>query len=197
ANGLILLLGERARRVSETREARRAKRLALDSQLAESTGGAGYADSGSGQVDRIYGAHAPFDLPSGKERSRALATMEFKESVVIGVAQILALLAGISRSGVTMVAGLMRGLNYEDAARFSFLLATPIIMAAGVLKVPDLMGHLGNGIRGQALVGSIAAFIAAYVAIRFLSRYFETRNLKPFAYYSLGVGVVLSLVFGL
>ena len=86
----------------------------------------------------------------------------------VGSAQILALFAGISRSGVTMVAGLLRGLDHEDAARLSFLLATPVIFAAGVYKLPDLLGHNGDHIRGQVLVGSLAAGIAAYLSVRFL-----------------------------
>lgn len=96
-----------------------------------------------------------------------------------------------------MVAGLARGLDHEDAARFSFLLATPIILAAGVYKLGDLVGPLGDGIRGQVLVGSIAAGLAAYAAVRFLVRYFETRTLTPFAIYSLVVGGLLSIRFGL
>jgi undecaprenyl-diphosphatase len=88
---------------------------------------------------------------------RRLDTLEFREAIIIGVAQVFALIAGISRSGITMVAGLVRGLSHEDSARFSFLLATPIILAAGVYKLPDLFGTLGNGIRGQVIVGSIAA----------------------------------------
>jgi len=107
----------------------------------------------------------------------------FRDATVVGVFQSAALLAGISRSGITMVAGLIRGLNHEQAVRFGFLLATPVIFAAGVIKIPDLMGHLGDGIRGQVLAGSAAAFIAAIVTIKFLVRYFHTRTLTPFAWY--------------
>ncbi len=128
---------------------------------------------------------------------RRLETLEFKEAVIIGVAQVFALIAGISRSGITMVAGLVRGLSHEDAARFSFLLATPIILAAGLYKVPDLMGPLGNGIRGQVLAGSIAAGIAAYVAVRFLMKYFETKTLTPFAIFCLIEGAVCTVGFAL
>jgi undecaprenyl-diphosphatase len=124
---------------------------------------------------------------------RQLDSLELKEGAVIGATQILALFAGISRSGVTMVGGLLRGLNHEDAARFSFLLATPVIFAAGVYKIPDLLGPLGDGVRGQALAGGVAAFIAAYFAVRFLERYFERRTLTPFAIYCLVFGA-LSLV---
>jgi undecaprenyl-diphosphatase len=110
-------------------------------------------------------------------------------ATLIGAAQILALLPGISRSGVTVAAGLRKGLSHEDAARFSFLLATPVILAAGVLKLPDLFGPLGDGIRGQVLAGSLASGIAAYLAVRFLTRYFETRTLTPFAIYCLAAGL--------
>jgi undecaprenyl-diphosphatase len=129
------------------------------------------------------------------ERGRRLDTLEFKEAGAIGVAQIGALFAGVSRSGITMVAGLLRGLDHEDAAKFSFLLATPIIFAAGIYKVPDLAGHLGDGIRGQALVGSIFAGLAAYASVRFLMRFFETRNLLPFAIYCLTFGAVSIIRF--
>jgi undecaprenyl-diphosphatase len=128
---------------------------------------------------------------------RRLETLEFKEAGVVGVAQVLALFAGISRSGITMVAGLVRGLNHEDAARFSFLLATPIILAAGVYKLPDLVGPLGNGIRGQVLVGSLFAGVTAYLSVRFLMRYFETKTLTPFAVYCLVAGAALTLWFAL
>ncbi|VVJ24910.1 Undecaprenyl-diphosphatase (EC [Amycolatopsis camponoti] len=117
-----------------------------------------------------------------------LSRMSFGRGVLIGSAQVLALLPGISRSGVTMVAGLLRGLSHEDAARFSFLLATPVILAAGVLKIPDLFGPLGAGIHGQVLVGSLASFVSAYLAVRFLTRYFHTRTLTPFAIYSVLAG---------
>ena len=132
---------------------------------------------------------------SESEEGRRLDTLEFKEAGAVGVAQIGALFAGVSRSGITMVAGLVRGLDHEDAARFSFLLATPIIFAAGFYKLPDLAGHLGDGIRGQALVGSIFAGLAAYASIRFLMRFFESRNLTPFAIYCLVFGVISIIRF--
>jgi undecaprenyl-diphosphatase len=118
-----------------------------------------------------------------------LSRMSIGRGTLIGAAQILALLPGISRSGITMVAGLLRGLTHEDAARFSFLLATPVILAAGVLKIPDLFGPLGTGIHGQVLAGSIASFVSAYLAVRFLTRYFHTRTLTPFAIYCAIAGV--------
>jgi undecaprenyl-diphosphatase len=124
-----------------------------------------------------------------------ISDMPLVQGLVVGSAQVLALLPGISRSGVTMVAGLLRGLSHEEAARFSFLLAAPVIFLAGVLKIPDLLGPLGDGIHGQVLVGSLASFVAAYLAVRFLTRYFETRTLTPFAIYCTlaGLGSLLWL----
>ena len=135
------------------------------------------------------------DLALSVPADRRLATLSFGSGVAIGSAQILALFAGISRSGVTMAAGLARKLDHEDAARFSFLLATPVILAAGVLKIPDLFGPLGNGIRGQVLVGSIAAGVAAYLSVRFLLRWFQTRTLWPFSVYCLVVGASCTVYF--
>ena len=94
-----------------------------------------------------------------------------------------------------MVAGLLRGLDHEDAARFSFLLATPVIFAAGMYKLPDLLGPLGNGIRGQVIVGSVVAGVCAYVAVRFLTRFFQTRTLNPFAIYCLIFGIASIIKF--
>jgi undecaprenyl-diphosphatase len=111
------------------------------------------------------------------------------DALVVGGLQVGALFAGISRSGITMVGGLWRGLSHEEAVRFAFLLATPVILAAGVYKVPDLFGSLGNGIRGQVLAGSVAAFVAAFASARFLVRWFRTRTLVPFAVYCLVVGL--------
>src|SRR6185369_1560349 len=122
------------------------------------------------------------------EEHRTLDGLAYREAAVIGFFQTFALLAGISRSGITMTAGLLRGLDHEDAARFSFLLATPVILAAGLLKLPSLAGHAGDGIRGQVVFGAIVAAIAAYLSVRFLVRYFETRTLTPFAIYCLLAG---------
>ena len=166
-NGLILFGGEILRRRDEVRAL-----AAVGGQPAA-------------------GSEASRDGPS-----RRLETLNFREGFIIGLFQSLALLAGISRSGVTMVGGLVRGLNHEDAARFSFLAATPVILAAGAYKAHDLFGTNGNGIRGQVLAGSVAAGIAAYIAVKFLMRYFETRTLTPFAVYSLVVGGICAIGFG-
>jgi undecaprenyl-diphosphatase len=126
-----------------------------------------------------------------------IAKMSFKQALAIGAAQAAALIPGISRSGITMGGGLIAGLSNEDAARYAFLLATPIIGAAGVLKLPELMGTAGNGVRGQALVGAIAAALTTYLAVKFLLKYFETNRLTPFGVYCICMGVFCSLVFAL
>lgn len=128
--------------------------------------------------------------PGIDQVDHAISRLPLKPALVIGSSQILALAPGISRSGSAMATGLLKGLSHEGAARFSFLLATPVILAAGVLKVPDLMGPLGNGIRGQVLLGSLLSGLGAYLSVRFLSRYFEHRSLKPFAWYCLIAGAV-------
>jgi undecaprenyl-diphosphatase len=119
---------------------------------------------------------------------RELDTLEYREAFVVGVAQSTALIAGISREGVTMGAGLARGLDHSDSARFSFLLATPIILAAGLFKLPDLLGHLGNGVRGQSLVACASAAVTAVFTVTFLVKYFKTRTLIPFAIYCVVFG---------
>jgi undecaprenyl-diphosphatase len=123
--------------------------------------------------------------------ARQLDTLEYREALVIGAAQSTALVAGISRDGVTMGAGLARGLDHSDSARFAFLLATPIILAAGIFKLPDLLGHLGNGIRGQAAVACAVAAVTAVFTVAFLVRYFKTRTLVPFAVYCLLFGLAM------
>lgn len=126
---------------------------------------------------------------------RRLATLSYPEAAIIGFFQTFALLAGISRSGISMVGGLARGLSHRDAARFSFLLATPVILAAGVLKLPSLAGPAGAHIHGQVLLGAVIAGVASYVSVRFLTRWFETRTLTPFAIYSLVAGVACIVIF--
>ena len=123
--------------------------------------------------------------------ARELDTLEYREAFVVGVAQSTALVAGISRDGVTMGAGLARGLDHSDSARFAFLLATPIILAAGIVKLPDLLGHLGDGVRGQALVACAVAAVTAVFTVRFLVGYFKTRTLTPFAVYCFVFGAAM------
>ncbi|MBN6547149.1 undecaprenyl-diphosphate phosphatase, partial [Actinacidiphila bryophytorum] len=164
-NGVILYAGERLRRGAELRAAAPVPGLSA---------GPGAATEGD-----IH-ARAP---------KRRLDTLNYREAGIIGLFQTLALLAGISRSGITMVGGLLRGLDHEDAAKFSFLLATPVILAAGILKLPSLAGSAGDHIHGQVAAGFLTAGVCAYGSVRFLSRWFTTRTLTPFAIYCLVAGV--------
>jgi len=123
------------------------------------------------------------------------ARLSWRQAVGIGSAQALALMPGISRSGVTMGAGLLAGLSNRDAARYGFLLATPIIGAAAALKLPELLGPDGNGVRGPAAVAAACAAATAYLSVRFLMRYFETNRLTPFAAYCVSAGAILTAVF--
>jgi undecaprenyl-diphosphatase len=129
------------------------------------------------------------------DSDQRISKMGFKQAFAIGVAQAAALVPGISRSGVTMGGGLLTGLSNEDAARYAFLLATPIIGAAGVLKLPELLGSAGDGVRAQALVGALAAALTTYLAVRFLLRFFETNRLTPFGIYCILAGVASTLIF--
>jgi undecaprenyl-diphosphatase len=126
---------------------------------------------------------------------KSLDTMSARGALAIGCSQILALFAGISRSGIAMVAGLMDGLDHEESANFAFLLATPVILLAGVLKLPDLMGPLGDGVRYQTLVGSLCAMVTAVISVRFLTKWFTTKTLIPFGFYSLVAGLLCVIRF--
>ena len=117
----------------------------------------------------------------------------YRDAVGIGAAQAIALIPGFSRSGASMAGGLLTGLSNEDAARFSFLLATPIIGAAALLKLPDLFGATGDGVRGQALAASLCSALTAWFSVRFLVRYFETNRLTPFAIYCFVAGLASSI----
>ena len=171
-NGLILLAGERLRRrVAATAEQQRVPAEA-------------YATTRSGP-------RAGEEVTAAVESDQRLAGLRYRDGVYVGLWQIPALLAGISRSGATMVGGLTRGLSHEDAARFAFLLATPVILAAGVLKLPSLAGPAGDNIHGQVIVGMIVAGVAAYLSVRFLVRYFETRT--PVSYTHLTLPTIYSV----
>jgi undecaprenyl-diphosphatase len=126
-----------------------------------------------------------------EDGGRRLDTLEYKEAGVIGVAQSTALVAGISRDGMVMAAGLARGLDNSDAARYAFLLATPIILAAGLYKLPDLTGPLGAGIRGPAIIAAVVAAIFAVGTVHFLTRYFKRGNLRPFGIYCIVFGLAM------
>jgi len=132
---------------------------------------------------------------TGPESDRKLAAQPTAQAVGIGSTQILALAPGISRSGVAMVGGMIAGMSREDAARFSFLLATPVILAAGALKLGDLGGHLGDGIRGQVVFASILSGIGAYLSVRFLTKYLSNRSLRPFGAYCMAAGAFCLIWF--
>ena len=131
----------------------------------------------------------------GDPDGRVARRVSWRDAFGVGSIQAAALVPGISRSGVTMGGGLLVGLSNEDAARFAFLLATPIIGAAAALKLPELFGSQGNGVRGPALVGALCAAVTAYFSVRFLMRFFETNRLTPFAAYCLAAGLACTLYF--
>jgi undecaprenyl-diphosphatase len=146
----------------------------------------------------LFGAEAlrrraPVDAADDDER--IARTVGWWQGFTVGAAQAIALIPGFSRSGAAMSGGLLVGLSHKDAARFAFLLATPIILAAAVLKLPELAGSEGNGVRGPALVGALCAALSAYLSVRFLMRYFETRTLTPFAIYCVCAGTAAAIYF--
>ena len=218
ANGVILLAGETYRR----RNVRAAQALAAASPVAAAvqpeTAAATPAEEGvsvaeawpvrpaedslstAGASPEAAGSHTRWRdeaiVPMDATAEHELAQVGWLSSGLIGASQALALLAGVSREGVAMVGGLFRGLDNENAMRFSFLLSTPVIFAAGILKVPDLTGPLAAGIRGPVLAGTLAAAVASLCAIVFLSRYFKTRTLLPFAIYCLVFGLASTIRFG-
>jgi undecaprenyl-diphosphatase len=179
-NGVILIAGERfRRRRSLLADRQRARERELAAVGGRRAGRSRHA-SGHQAVRAAQAAEA-------RESDMRLARQGYPQALVIGAAQILALLAGISRDGVAMVAGMARGLCREDAARFAFLLATPVILAAGAFKARDLV-HYGHGIYGPILLGSLLSGAGAYVSVRFLVRYFRTRTLTPFGIYCVVAG---------
>lgn len=183
-NGLILLAGERARRRAEERP-----------ELLDHADESGVPRHPAHYERAPHGARSAEEIAAAYASDVRIARIPYVDGVLIGSLQILALLAGISRSGVTMVGGLWRGLSHEDAARFAFLLATPVILAAGVLKVPSLFGEAGEHIHGQVVVGFVVTGVAAYLSVRFLVRYFQTHTLTPFAIYCLVFGTASLIRF--
>jgi undecaprenyl-diphosphatase len=131
----------------------------------------------------------------GAARYRRLEELRPQDGVLVGFAQALALLPGISRSGSAIVAGLLRDLHHEDAARYSFLLATPVILAAAVLEFPKLFAPDAHVVLVQAVVGGIVAGVTAYASVAFLTRYFRHNDLSPFAWYCIAAGGVSFILF--
>jgi undecaprenyl-diphosphatase len=198
-NGLILLGGERLRRRGadiESQQAATDLAMAAQRQKAAVAGGTrGPAAAGTRGTKGRHGcgqrALKQRQASLALEADRRIVRVGYPGAVGLGAMQILALLPGISRDGIVMVSGMFRGLSRQDAARFSFLLSAPVIFAAGLLKIGDVTGPLGNGIRGQVLFGSVLAGIGAYLALRFLVRYLSdaSRTLTPFAIYCLAAGL--------
>lgn len=200
-NGLILLWAERTRRNIARRE-RRAERAEPQSPRPVAMPIAGAATElavdESSFSGLARGGRSAEELAAAYASDVRISRMPFRNSLVVGLMQISALFAGISRDGVTMAGGLWRGLNREDAARFAFLLATPPILAAGLLKLPSLAGQPGAHIHGQVLVGVIVTGITAYVSVRYLVRYFRKgRTLTPFAIYCLIAGGASAIRFAI
>lgn len=162
-NGILLLKGDKLVSRTELERPRRRRGVESDELVADKTA-------------RVVSDH-----------------LTIERAVLIGFAQICALIPGISRSGITMIAGLRSGLDHQDAARFSFLLATPIIFLAGIYKLPDVVAHSG-AYGGQILVGSLLAGIGAYLSVRYLDKYFRGKSLQPFGWYCIGVGVFMLIV---
>jgi undecaprenyl-diphosphatase len=130
----------------------------------------------------------------GKSSFRPLSSLTWKEAIIVGLCQSLALVPGFSRSGVTMVGGLGVRLNYEDAARFSFLLGTPLIFLAGALEIPQLVGQTGQTLE-LVFIGMVISGVTAYLSTKFLMKYFEKGTLLPFACYCWGAGLVALILF--
>jgi undecaprenyl-diphosphatase len=124
---------------------------------------------------------------------RPLYSLSWKDALIVGLAQSLALIPGISRSGASIVAGLGVRLNHEDAARYSFLLGTPLIGGAALIELPELIGQTAY-VWLLVIVGMVLAGVAAYLSTRFLMKYFETGRLDPFAYYCWAMGLVSLII---
>jgi undecaprenyl-diphosphatase len=180
--GLVGLVGEHAFRTTLSRPVPTACFLIVNGIVLVLIERSSRTQEGEEDVEYID------ERVSGQESDRRIVGLSVRRAVAVGSAQILALAPGISRSGVTTSAGMTAGLTREDAARFSFLLATPVILAAGVLKIGDLAGPLGAGIRPQVIFGSVLSGVGAYVSVRFLTRYFAHRSLRPFGAYCMAAG---------
>jgi undecaprenyl-diphosphatase len=191
-NGVILLGAERLRRRAPVRASASAAHAQAGAGPDPAGGGVRPSAAGSGGARFLAPELRAGDAPAADEADE-LSEITFRDAVGIGFAQSTALIPGISRDGVCMSAGLLRGLDNETAARYAFLLATPIILAAGIFKVSDLTGPLGDGIRGQAVVACLCAAATAIIAVHWLLKYFRTRTLTPFGIYCLLFGLAMTI----
>ena len=181
-NGLVLYIAERgvgakAGQAKQQRGGRRGR-------------GGAVSDTTVRELDK-HGRELPPDIASDVR----LARLSTKNAMIVGAAEIAGLFPGLSRSGATIAAGLFKGLSREDAARFAFLLATPVILLAGLYKTPTLLEPQFSSWRGPALAGAVVAFIASYFSVKFLVRYFENKSLIPFAIYCVIAGLVSVVYF--
>jgi undecaprenyl-diphosphatase len=203
-NGCVLFVGWRLSRRQEAPGAQPTEPLAGARQAARAGHHTEYAVAdgppagGPQAADQLTGQHAgdrralrQQETDEAIETDRRLADVGYLQAFILGAIQGFALLPGISRDGIVMVGGMFRGLPLRDAARFSFLLSAPVILAAGALKVPDLAGTLGNGVRGQILAGSLLSGIGAYIALVLFMRWVRKSSglLLPFAVYCFVVGI--------
>ncbi|HEY0753392.1 MAG TPA: undecaprenyl-diphosphate phosphatase [Ktedonobacteraceae bacterium] len=196
-NGGILFVGEMQRRRAEKRAAtveatRESISLPIDQQETQPL--PPQLSTGAGKAPVLMATSSTAQPRLKTSTVRPLTDLSWKEAVIVGFAQSLALIPGISRSGVTMVAGLGVRLSHEDAARYSFLLGTPLIGAAALLEVPQLFGLPATTLL-LVLIGMIIAGVAAFLSTHFLLKYFENGRLYPFAYYCWGVGLCALIFF--
>jgi undecaprenyl-diphosphatase len=183
ANGLLMLAGEvLRRRQSATAHARL---VGAGRSRVSQEDGAGEPVS----VSQQDADGAPMQEYSASQEYKDVDQLGWRGALIVGLFQSLALFPGISRSGATMVGGLVLGLRHHEAMRYAFMLATPIIIAASLKTTPDLLAPAGRSTLGYAVLGCIISAVAAYLSVRFLDRYFQTKRLDPFAYYCLVAGI--------
>jgi undecaprenyl-diphosphatase len=168
ANGLLMLAGEVLRRRQSATA--RARLIGI----------------GRARVSQEDADGAPVSVV---QEYKNVDKLGWRGALIVGLFQSLALFPGISRSGATMVGGLVLGLRHHEAMRYAFMLAAPIIIAASLKTTPDLLAPAGRGMLGYAVLGCIISAVAAYLSVRFLDRYFQTKRLDPFAYYCLVAGI--------
>ena len=186
-NGGLMIYGEYYRRRVEQAPAKSRQQVAAGQRSGAGNGG-------------VY-SYPTFQSAQMAEQDQAgfknVEELSFVQGGIVGAAQTLALIPGISRSGVTILAGLLAGLSHEEAARFAFMLATPVIGLAALLKVPELFKPEMRDTLGMAIAAAVLAGITAYLSVRFLMRYFETKNLKPFGFYCIYLGLLALIIFQL
>lgn len=205
-NGVILLWAERSRRRADRRvqyvshgpDAARSEQPPSRVPAMPIAGASPELEFAAPALGRRRAGRSSADVAAAYAADVRLSRVPMRTTIFIGLLQVSSLFAGISRDGVTMAGGLWRGLDREDAARFAFLLATPPILAAGLLKLPSLTGPAAAHIHGQVVVGFLITGITAYIAVRYLVRHFRAgRTLTPFAIYCLVAGLASVIRFSI